>query len=143
MNLFEKHRVDSEMDGQELETNQTPIVAKPQTAMMQPSSDQTDAVSIDLTNKKQDSSQLDMLDAQANKLFSKTATNELLGASNGMSSFNPEGQIMVTNLLDSQTSSPTMKPEVIDNVASFGNSKIGSVGNSSNQRRGALNAVAN
>ena len=49
---------------------------------------------------------------------------------------------MVTNLLDSQTSSPTMKQDVCDNVASFGNSKIGSVGNSSNQRKGALNAVA-
>ena len=74
------------MDSQETEVNLTPIVAKPETAMMQPSSDQTDAVSIDLTNKKQDSSQLDMLDAQANKLFSKTATNELLAVSNGMSS---------------------------------------------------------
>ena len=131
------------MDSQDIQTNLTPIVAKQETGMIQPSSDQTDAVSIDLTNKKQDSSQLDMIDAQANKLFSKTATNELLAVSNGMSNFNPEGQIMVTNLLDSQTSSPTMKPEVIDNVASFGNSKIGSVGNSSNQRRGALNAVAN
>ena len=101
-------------------------------------------MSIDLTNKKPDSSQLEMIDPQANKLFSKTATNDLLGVSNGMSSFNnnPEGQIMVANLLDSQTSSPTMKQDVCDNVASFGNSKIGSVGNSSNQRKGTLNAVA-
>ena len=44
------------MDSQDIQTNLTPIVAKQETGMIQPSSDQTDAVSIDLTNKKQDSS---------------------------------------------------------------------------------------
>ena len=43
-----------------------------------------------------------MIDSQTNKLFNKTATNEFLAISNGMSSFNQDGgQVMVSNLLDS------------------------------------------
>ena len=44
-------------------------------------------------------------------MFSKTATNNFLAASHQMSGYEPSGQL-VSNILDSQASSPTMKSDI-------------------------------
>ena len=102
----------------------------------------SDAASIDLTNKKSDINEV--LDIHsANKLFSKTATNDLLKGANGTGeklsmlvedgASASGGAIVVTNLLDSQTSSPTMKREYVESIVPITSSRVTTSNNPNNR----------
>ena len=75
---------------------------------------QQDSVSIDLSNQKLGIGHAALEgfgDRDQQQLFSKTATNEFLAVSTQMENIHPGDQLM-SQMLDSQTSSPTLKSDL-------------------------------